>query len=173
MANDGSIQIKIDDKELRSLVASLKKMDKIATDDLKKVTQDLATEAASAVGSALQATETGRILASTIRVSKAIQPQFSLGGTRARLKNGTPIGAITMGIEFGAYNNIKRKRKSRSGSGEDTYFGFRQFKKRSPREGRGWRGYYIYPTLKAFHGTILRRYLEQVDRIVSAWTERI
>ena len=69
MANDNAIEIKIDNKELKSLVASLKKMDKIATDDLKQISRDLATEAASAVGSALQTTETGRILAGTIKVS--------------------------------------------------------------------------------------------------------
>ena len=166
MANDNAIEIKIDDKELKSLVASLKKMDKIATDDLKQISRDLATEAASAVGSALQTTETGRILAKTIKVSTAVQPQFSLGGTRATLKNGTPIGAITMGIEFGSYQDRVRERKS------GTYKGYRQFQPRSPREGRGNAGYYIYPTLKAFHGTILKRYLQQVDRIVAAWTER-
>lgn len=169
MANDNAIQIKIDDKELRSLVASLKKMDKIATDDLKQVSKDLAVEAASAVGTALQSTTTGRILASTIKVSTAVQPQFSLGGNRAILKNGTPIGAITMGIEFGSYQNRQRERKGKSTS----YVGYRQFQPRSPREGRGNAGYFIYPTLKAFHGTILKRYLQQVDRIVAAWNERI
>ena len=167
MANDGAIQIKIDDRELKSLVASLKKMDKIATDDLKQASKDLAIEAASAVGSALQATPTGRILASTIKVSTAVQPQFSLGGTRAYLSNGTPIGAITMGIEFGSYQNTIRERKS------GKYKGYQQFQPRSPREGKGNAGYYIYPTLKAFHGTILKRYLEQIDRIVAAWNERI
>jgi hypothetical protein len=167
MANDNAIEIKIDDKELKSLVASFKKMDKIATDDLKQISRELATEAASAVGSALQSTETGRILAGTIKVSTAVQPQFSLGGTRAILKNGTPIGAITMGIEFGSYQDRVRERKS------GTYKGYRQFQPRSPREGRGNAGYFIFPTLKALQPEITRKWVEQVDRIRREWRERI
>jgi len=163
-------RVQIKDKDLKGLMRSLKKMDEIATNDLKEVTKDLANEAASAIGSALQATPAGAALARSIKVSNSYKkgPAISIGGNNPKLKNGTPVGAIAMGIEFGAYQNKPRSRKGKSKS----YVGYRQFQPRSPREGRGNAGYYIFPTLKALQPTIYKRYIEQVDRIIKEWKER-
>ena len=169
MARDASVpfKVQIKDKDLNGLFRALNKMDDIAKNDLKELSKNLATEAASAVGSALQQTKQGQVLANTIRVSRTNKPQFSLGGDRARFKNGTPIGYAAMGIEFGAYQEVTRERKS------GTYKGYRQFQPRSPREGRGNAGYFIFPTLKAMHPYILQKFKQEVDRIASAWMGRI
>ena len=168
MARDASVpfKVQIKDKDLNGLFRALNKMDDIAKNDLKELSKNLATEAASAVGSALQQTKQGQVLANTIRVSRTNKPQFSLGGNRARFKNGTPIGYAAMGIEFGAYQEVTRERKS------GTYKGYRQFQPRSPREGRGNAGYFIFPTLKALQPEITRRWVEEVDRIRREWRER-
>lgn len=162
-------KVQIKDKDLKSLLRSFKKMDEIAKVDLKQVANDLATEAASAVGSALSATARGEKIANSIVVSKSDRaPSFKIGGVKVKFKNGEPVGAAIMGHEFGAYQNRTRQRKGKS----KTYVGYRQFDPRSPREGRGNAGYYIFPTLKAFQPTIYKRYIEQVDRIIKEWKER-
>ena len=163
-------EIKIADKDIKAILSTFKNMDDIAKEDMKKTSRDIANDTASAIGSALQATKQGQALARSIKVSNSFKrgPVISIGGDNPKLANGTPVGAIALGVEFGSYQDKKRKRKGKS----TDYVGYRQFQPRSPREGRGNAGYYIYPTLKAFHGTILKRYLQQVDRIVAAWTER-
>jgi hypothetical protein len=161
-------QIKIEDKDILAILKTFSKMDDIAKTDMKKAANDIATVAASAIGSALQATPQGQAIAKTIRVSKTSKsPLITIGGGTAKLKSGTPVGEILIGTEFGAYNNIRRERKSGS------YIGLRQFDKRSPREGRGNAGYFIFPTLKAMQPYITRRWVEQVDRIRAEWRGRV
>ena len=161
-------QIKIEDKDILAILKTFSKMDDIAKTDMKKAANDIATVAASAIGSALQATPQGQAIAKTIRVSKTSKsPLITIGGGTAKLKSGTPVGEILIGTEFGAYNNIRRERKSGS------YIGLRQFDKRSPREGRGKAGYFIFPTLKAMQPYITRRWVEQVDRIRAEWRGRV
>ena len=161
-------EIKIKDSDILAIRRTFKNMDDIAKNDMKQVANDIAIEAALAVGSALQSTEQGQALARSIRVSKSkTTPYFTIGGSTPRLANGTPVGEIALGVEFGAYQNRSRKRKS------GQYIGYRQFQPRSPREGRGNAGYFIFPTLKALQPEITKKWVEQVDRIRREWRERI
>ena len=161
-------EIKIKDSDILAIRKTFSKMDDIAREDMKRVANDIAVEAASAVGSALQATPQGQALARSIRVSKSkTTPYFTVGGSTPRLANGTPVGEIALGVEFGAYQNKPRKRKS------GQYTGYKQFQPRSPREGRGNAGYFIFPTLKALQPEITKKWVDQVDRIRREWRERI
>ena len=161
-------EIKIKDSDILAIRRTFSKMDEIAKDDMKRVANDIAIEAASAVGSALQSTPQGQALARSIRVSKSkTTPYFTVGGSTPRLANGTPVGEIALGVEFGAYQNRPRKRKS------GQYTGYKQFQPRSPREGRGNAGYFIFPTLKALQPYITKRWVDEVDRIRREWRERI
>ena len=161
-------EIKIKDSDILAIRRTFSKMDEIAKDDMKRVANDIAIEAASAVGSALQSTPQGQALARSIRVSKSkTTPYFTVGGSTPRLSNGTPVGEIALGVEFGAYQNRPRKRKS------GQYTGYKQFQPRSPREGRGNAGYFIFPTLKALQPYITKRWVDEVDRIRREWRERI
>jgi hypothetical protein len=161
-------EIKIKDSDILAIRRTFSKMDEIAKDDMKRVANDIAVEAASAVGSALQSTPQGQALARSIRVSKSkTTPYFTVGGSTPRLANGTPVGEIALGVEFGAYQNKPRKRKS------GQYTGYKQFQPRSPREGRGNAGYFIFPTLKALQPEITKKWVDQVDRIRREWRERI
>jgi hypothetical protein len=161
-------QIKIEDKDILAILKTFSKMDDIAKTDMKKAANDIATVAASAIGSALQATPQGQAIAKTIRVSKTSKsPVITIGGGNSKLQSGTPVGEILIGTEFGAYNNIKRERKSGS------YVGLKQFKPRSPREGRGNAGYFIFPTLKALQPYITQEWIKQVDRIRQEWKSRV
>lgn len=162
-------EIKIADKEILAILKTFSKMDEIAKKDMKEVAKDIANDAASSIGSALQATPQGQALARSIKVSNSFKrgPVISIGGDNPKLANGTPVGAIALGVEFGAYQNRPRKRKS------GQYVGYKQFQPRSPREGRGNAGYFIFPTLKALQPEITRKWVEQVDRIRREWRERI
>jgi hypothetical protein len=163
------IQIKVDDKEILAILRSFKKMDDIAKNDMKAVTKDIANEAASAIGSALSTTKQGAAIARTIRVSSSYArgPRIEIGGDKGKLSSGNIPGEILMGTEFGAYQNRSRERKS------GQYVGYKQFQPRSPREGRGNAGYFIFPTLKAMQPYITKRWVEQVDRIRAEWRGRV
>ena len=163
-------EIKIKDADINAIRKTFKNMDEIAQNDMNRAAQQIAIEAASAVGSALQSTPQGQALARSIKVSpKSKTPFFTVGGSSVKLRNGTPVGAIALGVEFGAYQDKPRKRKGKS----TNYVGYRQFQPRSPREGRGNAGYFIFPTLKALQPEITRKWVEQVDRIRREWRERI
>jgi len=163
-------EIKIKDADINAIRKTFKNMDEIAQNDMNKAAQQIAIEAASAVGSALQATPQGQAIARSIKVSpKSKTPFFTVGGSSVKLRNGTPVGEIALGVEFGSYQDRPRKRKGKS----TNYIGYRQFQPRSPREGRGNAGYFIFPTLKALQPEITRKWVEQVDRIRREWRERI
>lgn len=163
-------EIKIKDADINAIRKTFKNMDEIAQNDMNRAAQQIAIEAASAVGSALQSTPQGQALARSIKVSpKSKTPFFTVGGSSVKLRNGTPVGEIALGVEFGAYQDRPRKRKGKSSN----YVGYRQFQPRSPREGRGNAGYFIFPTLKALQPEITRKWVEQVDRIRREWRERI
>ena len=163
-------EIKIADKDIKAILKTFKNMDDIAKEDMKKTSRDIANDAASAIGSALQATKQGQALARSIKVSNSFKrgPVISIGGDNPKLANGTSVGAIALGVEFGAYQDRKRKRKGKS----TDYVGYRQFQPRSPREGRGNAGYFIFPTLKALQPYITKRWVDEVDRIRREWRER-
>ncbi len=163
-------EIKISDKDIKAILSTFKNMDDIAKEDMKKTSRDIANDAASAIGSALQATKQGQALARSIKVSNSYKrgPVISIGGDTPKLANGTPVGEIALGVEFGAYQNRPRKRKGKS----TDYVGYRQFQPRSPREGRGNAGYFIFPTLKALQPYITKRWVDEVDRIRREWRER-
>jgi hypothetical protein len=163
-------EIKIADKDIKAILSTFKNMDDIAKEDMKKTSRDIANDAASAIGSALQATKQGQALARSIKVSNSFKrgPVISIGGDNPKLANGTSVGAIALGVEFGAYQDRKRKRKGKS----TDYVGYRQFQPRSPREGRGNAGYFIFPTLKALQPYITKRWVDEVDRIRREWRER-
>jgi hypothetical protein len=164
-----AFEIKIKDSDILAIRRTFKNMDEIAQNDMKRVAEQLAVEAASAVGSALQGTPQGQALARSIKVSnKSTTPFFTVGGSSVKLKNGTPVGAIALGVEFGSYQDRPRKRKGKS----TDYVGYRQFQPRSRREGRGNAGYFIFPTLKALQPEITKKWVEQVDRIRREWRER-
>jgi hypothetical protein len=163
-------EIKIKDADINAIRKTFKNMDEIAQNDMNRAAQQIAIEAASAVGSALQSTPQGQALARSIKVSpKSKTPFFTVGGSSVKLRNGTPVGEIALGVEFGAYQDRPRKRKGKS----TNYVGYRQFQPRSPREGRGNAGYFIFPTLKALQPEITRKWVQEVDRIRREWRERI
>lgn len=167
MANSRPFTIKVNDKDIKALQKTFNAMDKIAKNDMREENKKIANDVASAIGSALMATPQGALVAQTIKVSNSYkQPIITIGDDKT-FSNGKPVAAALMGIEFGAYQDRSRERKS------GRYTGYKQFQPRSPRKGRGNAGYFIFPTLVAMHSEITKRWRTEVDRIQREWRERI
>ncbi len=74
-------EIKIADKDIKAILKTFKNMDDIAKEDMKKTARDIANDAASSIGSALQSTPQGQALARSIKVSNSFKrgPVISIG----------------------------------------------------------------------------------------------
>jgi hypothetical protein len=152
-----TISVKVDDYELRKLLATFGKMDDIAKNDMKKIANDLTERAARFVTSyaynAPNPAQANAIMKS-LKTSKSDKaPNFTLGGTTKVTQSGTSAGTLLFGSEFGS----KR---------------FRQFPPRSRPKGRGNRGWFIFIALERFQPTIAKEWLLGYEKIATAWKSR-
>jgi len=147
------------DKEYRALLRTFGKMDDIAKNDMKKIAQDLAERgAAYAQGSASRAPynpKQAMAVADSIKVSKSDKaPSFSIGGSRKVGTSAFSAGYVIMGNEFGSKQ-------------------YKQFPKRSPSQGRGNRGWWLYPAMSRFQPIIAKEWLAGFEKVRDAWAGRI
>jgi len=147
------------DKDYRALLRAFGKMDDIAKNDMKKIAQDLAERgAAYAQGSASRApynTKQAVAVADSIKVSKSDKaPSFSIGGRAKVGSSAFSAGYVIMGSEFGSKQ-------------------YKQFPKRSPSQGRGNKGWWLYPAMSRFQPTIAKEWLAGFEKVRNAWMGRI
>jgi len=147
MANDA---ISYDKTELRAIVRSFKAMDDEATDQAKKVTSELADFVRGKVIDAANRTNNlldNRVAAGS-KVSKSSKiGEISFGFARDRVSGGGTTQQLWGGAEFGSNK-------------------YKQFPIWSGREGRGSRGWFIYPTLRSVQPEILKRWEQSFSKIV-------
>ncbi len=151
------IQVKVNDYELRKLLATLTKMDDIAQNDMRKISQDLAERAAKFVTTwaynAPNPAQADAVMKS-LRINKRDKaPNFTLGGRTKVTRSGAYAGNLLFGSEFGS-NRLK------------------QFPPRSSKKGRGNRGWFIFVALQRFQPVIYREWLKGYEKIVDAWKSR-
>jgi hypothetical protein len=103
------------------------------------------------------------IVAQTVRANKDRIPNVTIGGSRGRASGGANAGILLFGNEFGSDRNT-------FGSAGNFPNGGYKFPARTPREGRGNRGYWIFPTLKAMQPEITRRWKNAVGEVYENWT---
>ena len=147
------------DREYKQLLSTFRQMDEIAKKDMKKIASDLAERGARyAKGSASQAPfnpRHARAVADSIKVARSDKaPSFSIGGRQRVGSSAFSAGYVIMGNEFGS-NRLK------------------QFPKRSPRKGRGNRGWWLFPAMSRFQPTIAKEWLSGYEKIRDAWIGRI
>jgi hypothetical protein len=152
-----TIRVKIDDYELRKLLATFGRMDDIAKNDMKKIANDLTERAAKFVTTyaynAPNPAQADAIMKS-LKIKKSDKaPNFTVGGTTKVTQSGTSAGTLLFGTEFGS----KR---------------FRQFPPRSRPKGKGNRGWFIFIALERFQPTITKEWLLGYEKIASAWKSR-
>lgn len=136
--------IAYDKAELRAITRSFKAMDGEALDQARKISGELADDVRTNVIEAAHMMMTTRKVASRIaegsRVSKSSKiGEISYGYTSQKFSGGATTRDLWGGAEFGS----------------NTY---KQFPVWSGREGRGSRGWWIYPTLRKMQPEIVRRW---------------
>jgi hypothetical protein len=149
MASDA---ISYDKAELRAITKAFKAMDDEATEQAKSVSNGLAEFVADKVKAAARQTKAIPKVASRIaegsRVSKSSKiGEISYGFASQKFSGGATTRDLWGGAEFGSNK-------------------FKQFPVWSGREGRGSRGWWIYPTLRAVQPEILKKWENGFSEIV-------
>jgi hypothetical protein len=144
--------ISYDKAELRSIVRAFKAMDEEATDQAKKVSNNLAEYVADKVKTAARATRAIPKVATRIadgsKVSKSSKiGEISYGFASQKFSGGATTKDLWGGAEFGSNK-------------------FKQFPVWSGREGRGSRGWWIYPTLRSVQPYIIKEWEQGFSEIV-------
>jgi hypothetical protein len=147
MATDA---ISYDKAELRAILRSFKAMDEEATQQAKQATSELAEYVRGKIVDAAGRTN-NRLddrVAAGAKVSKSSKiGEISFGFAAQKVSGGGTTQQLWGGAEFGS--NTKK-----------------QFPVWSGREGRGSRGWFIYPTLRSAQPEIIKKWEESFSKIV-------
>jgi hypothetical protein len=158
--------IKPDLGDYRGLLKALSQMDKDSQGKLKNDVYSISSWVAGGiktsayVGARFPAQ--AAIVAATIRPARDRVPTIYVGGSKGRASGGANAGQLLFGNEFGGNPEY---RKSVSGFPNGGY----KFPPRSPREGRGNTGYWIFPTLKVMQPEIKKRWQEACVKVLDNW----
>ena len=150
MATDA---ITYDKAELRSITRAFKAMDDEAINQAKSASNSLATYVQSKIILAAQTrpNEAASRIARGSRVSKSSKiGELSFGFVSQKFSGGATTQQLWGGYEFGSNK-------------------FKQFPVWSGREGRGSRGYFIYPTLRAEQPHIIAQWEDAFTKILKEW----
>jgi hypothetical protein len=142
-------------RELRAIIAAFKAMDDEAADAAKRESGALAQYAANEVKAYGLTRRFGQSavnrITSGVRVSKSSKiGEFSYGFASQRFSGGASTKDLWAGYEFGSNR-------------------YRQFPRRTPREGRGNSGYFIYPALRKIQPELVKKWEEAFSRILKEW----
>jgi hypothetical protein len=139
-------------KEIREVIKAFKAMNDNAINEAKKVSGALADYALGKIKEAANtrtvATKVATRIASGGKVSKTSKVgEISLGFASQRFSGGGTTRGLWGGMEFGSNR-------------------FPQFPNRTPSLGRGNKGYFIFPSLKAAQPHIIREWQEAFSKII-------
>ena len=142
--------ISYDKAELRAILRSFKAMDEEATQQAKEVTSELADYVRTKIiATANQSNNRAAPrIAQGSKVSKSSKiGEISFGFAAQKLSGGGTTQQVWGGYEFGSNR-------------------YKQFPVWSGREGRGSRGWFIYPTLRSVQPDIVKKWEEAFSKIV-------
>ena len=145
--------ISYDKAQLRGIIGAFKAMDEQAVAEAKGVSNGLATYLQSKITSVAQGRPNQAALrvAQGSRVSKSSKiGEISFGFVSQKFSGGATTQQLWGGYEFGSNK-------------------YKQFPVWSGREGRGSRGYFIYPTLRAEQPHIIAEWESAFTKILKEW----
>jgi hypothetical protein len=151
MAND---PIALDKSELAQVFKALKNLDEAAIDEAKRQSGALADYARTEI---VQTADTLK--------SRKVASRVASG---SKVKKSSKIGEITFGYASQKFSGGADTRQIWGGS----EFGsnkWKQFPIWSGREGRGSKGYFIYPTLRRIQPEIVQRWTAAFSKILKEW----
>jgi len=145
--------ITYDKAQLRGILQAFKGMDEQAVSQAKAVSNGLATYVQSKIISSAgsRPNKAAARVAQGSRVSKSSKiGELSFGFVSQKFSGGGTTQQLWGGYEFGSNK-------------------FKQFPVWSGREGRGSRGYFIYPTLRAEQPHIINEWENAFTKILKEW----
>jgi hypothetical protein len=147
--------VAFDKTELRQVFKALKNMGEEANEEAKRQSGALAEFARDEViqkANSLASNKVASRIAQGSRVKKSSRiGEITYGFASQKFSGGATTKTIWGGSEFGSNK-------------------FKQFPVWSGREGRGSKGWYIYPTLRKIQPQIVARWTESFDKILKEWT---
>lgn len=146
--------VALDQTELRQIFKALKNMGEEANEEAKRQSGALADFARAEV-----------IQTTTSLQSRKVAGRIADG---SRVKKSSRIGEITYGFASQKFSGGATTKDIWGGS----EFGsnkFKQFPVWSGRQGRGSKGWFIYPTLRRIQPQIVARWTESFDKILKEW----
>jgi hypothetical protein len=149
MADDA---VAFDKAELRSIIFAFKGMDDDAITQAKSVSNGLATYLQGKIIAKSQGRDKASMrIAEGSRVSKSSKiGEMSFGFASQKFSGGATTQQLWGGYEFGSNK-------------------YKQFPIWSGREGRGSKGWFIYPTLKLEQPHIISEWQQAFSQIVKVW----
>ena len=146
--------IAYDKSDLRGVIRAFKAMDDEAISQAKVSSNSLASYLQGKIqfkASTLRSTKVASRIAQGSRVSKSSKVgEISFGFASQRFSGGATTQTLWAGSEFGSNK-------------------FKQFPVWSGRQGRGSRGWFIYPTLRAEQPYIINEWEQSFDKILKEW----
>ncbi len=147
--------VAFDKTELRMVFKALKNMGEEANEEAKRQSGALAEFAGDEViqkANSLQSNKVAGRIAQGSRVKKSSRiGEITYGFASQKFSGGATTKTIWGGSEFGSNK-------------------YKQFPVWSGREGRGSKGWFIYPTLRKIQPQIVARWTESFDKILKEWT---
>jgi hypothetical protein len=152
MANE---TIAYDKSDLRDIYKAFKLMDEQATEEARTQSAALAYFASEEIKQAASTrTKSGKVaqrVADGVSISKSSKiGEFRYGFARQKFSGGATTQTLWGGVEFGSNK-------------------FKQFPTYSGRQGRGSRGWFIYPTLRRIQPELINKWEASFDRIIKEW----
>jgi hypothetical protein len=141
--------------DIRDILKAFKVMDDQATDEARIQSAALATYAAEEIKTAARGrTKSGKVaqrVADGVSISKSSKiGEFKYGFARQKFSGGATTQSLWGGVEFGSNK-------------------FKQFPSYSGRQGRGSRGWFIYPTLRRIQPELINKWEAAYNRILDKW----
>lgn len=144
-----------DKQDLRAITRAFKAMDDEAIAEAKKISGALASALADKIKAAAAtrtfANASARRIADGVSISKSSKVgEFSYGFARQKYSGGATTQMLWGGMEFGSNK-------------------YKQFPDWSGRYGRGSRGWFIFPTLRANQPMIIQEWETAFTKILKEW----
>jgi hypothetical protein len=141
--------------DIRDILKAFKVMDVQATEEARVQSAALATYAAEEIKTAARGrTKSGKVaqrVADGVSISKSSKiGEFKYGFARQKFSGGANTQTLWGGVEFGSNK-------------------FKQFPTYSGRQGRGSRGWFIYPTLRRIQPELINKWEAAYNRILDKW----
>ncbi len=152
MANE---TIAYNKKDLRDIYKAFKLMDDQATEEARTQSAGLAYFASEEIKQAARGrTKSGKVaqrVTDGVSISKSSKiGEFRYGFAQQKFSGGATTQTLWGGVEFGSNK-------------------FKQFPAYSGRQGRGSRGWFIYPTLRRIQPELINKWEQAFNRIIKEW----